>query len=151
MISIAPQYQPGGAGPAPVPTNATYTFAPVHARHLMNVRYQVTAANTSTPVYTFKLQGSEDPLVAVDIAAGTSTATWTDLTLPAGSVHGTTADLTFTGPAVSASWAGANALNMLINVSAPPTWVRLVATRTSGGSATASMLARIGARSQGGG
>lgn len=137
-----------GGGPSPQPTNATYTFPALNMQRQKSVRIQLTASSASTPNYTFKLQGSESPYIEADLNAGSTVATWTDLTLPSGCVHGTSADLIFSGPSASITWAGASDLNCLIDILDPPSYIRVVATRTGGGSATASLQGAVGYREE---
>lgn len=139
----------------PVPTNVDAVTAPVQCGNLQNVRFQVKAANTSTPISVFKLQGSDDPQVSFDIRKGIAgtvneTAQWTDITMPAGSVHGTNASFTFTGPAVTAGWDGTIAMNAIFNVQNPSAYMRLVFDNTSGGSAVASLIVKVSARGNAG-
>jgi hypothetical protein len=149
MTSYRPIWYPKTSdGPSPQPTNTSYTFPIINMQRAKSVRIQLTAANTSTPVISFKVQGSESPLVEADLNNATSTALWTDLTLPAGCVHGVTADLVFSGPTVSIAWAGASTLNCLIDLLDPPTYIRVVATRTGGGSATASLQGSLAYREE---
>lgn len=138
--------KPRTLNPDGAPTNATYTSPAVNCELVECVRFQLEADDASTPVMAIKLQGSEDPRVIDDINNSTSTAKWTDLTLPAGCVHGTSASLVFSGPDVEADWDGTADLNALIDVADPPSYLRVVITRASGGSATRSLFVRVGAR-----
>ena len=144
---IRPDYYPKlNGGGNPQPTNTSYTFPIIDCTQLRNVRIHITADNTSTPVMTFKVQGSESPTAHQDMTDGGTRAHWVDMTLPAGSVHGTSTDLTFSAPAVNVSWAGGSALNFMIDMADVPSYIRLVATRTGGGSATPSLQARFNGR-----
>jgi hypothetical protein len=122
-----------------LPTNASFILQPLQlCQDIQQVSYQLNAPLTSTPVFSFKLQGSNDiDAVISDQSAfqntGTAgtTANWVDMTLPSGSVHGT--GFTVTLPGVSVSWNGAAALSCIIDVTDPPWALRLVGTYTSGG------------------
>ena len=139
-------YPKSNEGPAPLATNASATFPVINVQRAKSLRIQVTGATTSTPVGTFKLQGSESPLVESDLNSAGSAALWTDMTLPSGSVHGT--GFTFSGPSVSVSWDGSATLNLMIDILDPPSFMRLVWTRTGGGSATASLIGSFGWREE---
>jgi hypothetical protein len=116
-----------------IATNASGTGKTQDCAQYANLRVYAAAANTSTPVGTFKLQGSEN---------GTA---WFDVTLPLGSVHGSG----FTAPsaaAVSVAWDGTAALSACINVEWPFRYMRYVWTRSSGGNASVFFAVRAGWR-----
>lgn len=132
-------------------TNASFTGRANDCRDVDSLRVVVTAPNTSTPVYTVKLQGSEDvaevhgAILAGDLSGG-SVATWFDVELPDGTWEPSS---TFTDPAadtITLAWNGVAALVMALNIEKPYAYMRLVGTRTGGGSASAYWRAVAGAR-----
>lgn len=119
-----------------VATNASKTSAAVSFDAMSNARWTVSMTATSTPVGTFKLQASDDvEKVERDKVAGTSTATWFDVTLPDGCVHihSTATGVSFTGPDIEIDNDGTAAALFSINVFCPWARMRLVYTRTIGG------------------
>lgn len=121
-------------------TDATFTGKAVDTAGARNLRVVVKAPTTGTPVGKLKLQGSEDYG-----QPGVSTPTWFDVKLPDGSLDGSG----FTDPAgdtTEVDWDGTTALKMAINVLWPYRHMRLVYTRTSGGSASVFFSAHAGLR-----
>lgn len=122
------------------PTNAGFTGKAVDTGGARNLRVVVEAATTGTPVGKFKLQGSENYG-----QPGVATPTWFDVELPDGSLDGSG----FTDPAADTTevdWDGTAALVLVINLLWPYRHMRLVYTRTSGGSASAFFSAHGGLR-----
>ena len=132
-----------------VASNASASSSPQNLRNATNIRIQVKGTETSTPVGTFKLYGSEDKAgVEADLRHGTSNAQWTPLNIPAAAVHGSGFS-TVTDGDDHISWDGTAPLNMLIDLDDPPAYLYVAWTHTTGGSAsTGKIYVRIGFRGE---
>lgn len=108
------------------------------------VRLQFSAANTGGPIGTIQVFGTDDDRAATDAGGPTAasgpqpaadTATWTPMTLPAGSVHGTgfTGTLPDVAPAYDGTAAGLNIEIILLD---PPKYIYLNLARSAGTSNT---------------
>lgn len=128
-------------------SNADVNGAIQNLRNATNIRIQIKGIETSTPVGSFKLFGSEDKAgVEADMRNGTRTALWTQLNIPAAAVHGSGFSA-FTDGDDTVDWDGTAPLNLLLDLDDPPAYLYVMWDRSSGGSAsTGKIFVHVGFR-----
>ena len=103
---------------------------PINCRSLERISWTLAWTDVADTDGVFRVEISDDPRVQEDIMRGTDTATWVEITYPAGSTDGT--NVTVTGKnATIAETAG----SLRINLPRLAEWKRLKYVATDGGDA----------------